>query len=93
MAETPDVDALAAQVLHLVGGPDNVERLTHCWARLRFVLRDDSVADDDALGVLPGVVMVVRQSGQLQVALQSGPLAVHAALVEQLAQVGWQARA
>ncbi|MGN8244265.1 PTS glucose/sucrose transporter subunit IIB [Cellulomonas soli] len=88
MAEVPAVDVLAAQVLRLVGGPANVERLTHCWARLRFVLRDDTVADDAALGALPGVVMVVRQSGQLQVALQGGPLAVHAALAAQLGDTG-----
>ena len=37
---------LAEQVLALVGGTENVETVTHCFSRLRFVLHDDAVADD-----------------------------------------------
>ena len=68
---------LAASIVSLVGGAANVERLTHCAVRLRFVLRDATLADDDALEALPDVVMVLRQSGQVQVALRTGVLAVH----------------
>jgi phosphotransferase system IIB component len=67
-------------VLALVGGADNVAALTHCWARLRFTLRDDAAADDAALAALPGVVMVVRQGGQLHVALRSGVPEAHDAV-------------
>lgn len=68
---------LAGRVLALVGGPGNVERLTHCYSRLRFTLRDDAAADEATLGALPEVVIVVRQGGQLHVALRSGVVAVH----------------
>lgn len=70
----------AADVLALVGGAGNVAAITHCWARLRFTLRDDAAADEVALGALPGVLMVVRQGGQLHVALRSGVVEVHDAV-------------
>jgi phosphotransferase system IIB component len=60
---------LAQRLLERVGGPANVERLTHCMVRLRFVLHDPALADDAALEALPDVLLVVRQSGQLQLAL------------------------
>ena len=67
-------------VLALVGGADNVAALTHCWARLRFTLRDDTAVDEPALTALPGVVMVIRRSGELHVALRSGVTEAHDAV-------------
>ena len=77
-------DDLATSVLALVGGPANVERLTHCVSRLRFVLTDPDQADDAALQSLDGVVMVIRQSGQVQVAVRSGLMDLHAAVAARL---------
>ncbi|NTW41059.1 MAG: PTS transporter subunit EIIB [Cellulomonadaceae bacterium] len=74
-------DGLAARVLTLVGGPGNVAQLTHCYSRLRFALHDDAAADEAALGALPEVAIVIRQGGQLHVALRSGVVAVHDELV------------
>lgn len=55
---------LAEQIVECVGGPANVAEVTHCWTRLRLVLRDDHAADVDALGALEGVVIALRQGGQ-----------------------------
>lgn len=63
---------LAADVVRLVGGPENVEHLTRCWSRLRFVLTDPGLADVAGLEALETVVVVVHQGGQLQVALARG---------------------
>jgi len=63
---------MARRIIELVGGSENVVRVTHCYSRLRFTLRDDGHADDAQLRTLPGVVIVMHQSGQLQVALGSG---------------------
>jgi phosphotransferase system IIB component len=68
------------RLLALVGGAANVADLTHCWARLRFTLHDDTAADDHALEALPGVVMVLRRGGQLQVATRSNVLELHEAV-------------
>ena len=78
--QAPGPDDLAAHLLALVGGPDNVQALTHCWARLRFVLHDPAVPDDDAVTALDEVAIVVRQSGQFQVALRTGLLPTYDAL-------------
>lgn len=68
---------LAVQILTLVGGAGNVQSLTHCISRLRFVLAEPGRAQDAAIESLDGVVMVLRQSGQVQVAVRSGVLELH----------------
>ena len=80
MVGTEDRIPTLREVLDLVGGPGNVQTLTHCWARLRFVLRDPALADDDAVAALDEVAIVVRQSGQFQVALRTGLLPTYDAL-------------
>ena len=51
-----DKKELAARVLELVGGADNVVMATHCITRLRFNLKDDSKADLEALKTLDGAL-------------------------------------
>ena len=47
---------MADEILKHIGGSDNVKNLTHCMTRLRFVLKDDSKADDDAIKNIDGVM-------------------------------------
>lgn len=58
---------LAVKLLDQVGGEGNVSSVKHCMSRLRFVLKDDSLASDDEIKADEGVLGVVRQGGQLQV--------------------------
>ena len=58
---------LAAEILKGVGGLDNVNSLTHCITRLRFKLKDESIAGDDTIGALDGVIQVMHAGGQYQV--------------------------
>ncbi len=62
---------LAATVLNLVGGKDNVIKLTHCATRLRFNLKDESIAQTEELKETPGVMGVVSSGGQYQVIIGS----------------------
>ncbi len=62
-------DALAQDILEHVGGRENVESLVHCITRLRFRLKDESIADDDYLKQREGVVTVVKSGGQYQVVI------------------------
>ena len=62
-------ELLAADIVKLVGGKDNVISLTHCITRLRFRLKDEGKAQDDALKALGGVVTVVKNAGQYQVVI------------------------
>lgn len=62
-------ETLAKEILNYVGGKDNVNSLIHCITRLRFKLKDESIAQDEALKNLEGVVTVMKSAGQYQVVI------------------------
>ncbi|AVQ37477.1 PTS beta-glucoside transporter subunit EIIBCA [Clostridium botulinum] len=62
-----DYKKVGLQVLELVGGTKNVNKLTHCATRLRFELNDKSKVEMKKLEDLPGVISVVDKGGQFQV--------------------------
>ena len=64
-----DWNKLATDVIELVGGSDNITSITHCVTRLRFMLKDESKADDQRIGQLDGVIQVMHASGQYQVVI------------------------
>lgn len=66
MADT-DKRNLAAEILRLVGGSDNVAVATHCITRLRFNLRDESKVDLAVLKKLDGTLGAQVKDGQWQV--------------------------
>ena len=59
----------AIEILQLVGGEANISFVTHCATRLRFVLKDDSLADMNALDKVEGVLKAQHKGGQLQVVI------------------------
>lgn len=68
MSKSNDKDKqLAEQIVKLVGGKENVNSLIHCVTRLRFKLKDESKADDEAIKNLHGVMGVAHAGGQYQV--------------------------
>ncbi|WP_322154235.1 PTS transporter subunit EIIC [Paratractidigestivibacter sp.] len=60
-------DELASQIVDLVGGKENVNSVAHCITRVRFKLKDESKANDDAISALPQVIKVMHANGQYQV--------------------------
>lgn len=72
---------IAEQVLANVGGVENISTALHCMTRLRLVLKDDGLADIEAIKSIPGVLGVVEQGGQLQVVIGQNVPKVHAAVV------------
>lgn len=60
---------LAKEIVKNVGGKENVLGLVHCITRLRFTLKDESVAKDDVLKAMEGVVTVMKSGGQYQVVI------------------------
>ena len=73
---------LAAKILKLVGGKDNVNGLTHCATRLRFNLADESKADTEKLKNTPGVLGVVQSGGQYQIVIGNDVNHVYKPIVE-----------
>lgn len=59
--------SIAEEILKNIGGSDNVKNLTHCMTRLRFVLKDESKANDEGIKNINGVMGLRKQGGQYQV--------------------------
>jgi PTS system beta-glucosides-specific IIC component len=62
-----DYKKLGYDLLPLVGGVDNISKLTHCATRLRFEFCDRSKVDKAAIENTLGVISVVEKGGQFQV--------------------------
>ena len=63
----------AADIVKAVGGPGNIESLTHCATRLRFQLKDASGVDQKTVEAIPGVMGAVPQAGdRFQVVIGGG---------------------
>lgn len=58
-----DYHKLARQIVENVGGQDNIKSVTHCMTRLRFILKDVSKANKDALENIDAVLGVVYAGG------------------------------
>ena len=46
----------ASEIVAAVGGPENIQSLTHCATRLRFELVDGSVVDTATVESINGVM-------------------------------------
>ena len=55
------------RLLDLVGGKENIQAVSHCMTRMRFVLIDPKKADEKAIEELPSVKGTFTQAGQYQV--------------------------
>ena len=75
-----DIHKAAKSILEHVGGSENIKDVSHCFTRLRFVLKDDSKADKQTIERLEGVIQVVISGGQFQVVLGSKVNQVYEAL-------------
>lgn len=49
------------EILDAIGGEDNIQSVVHCSTRLRFVLKDESKADDQKAESINGVLQVVKK--------------------------------
>ena len=68
-----DYNKIAQDILDNVGGKANVKQVTHCFTRLRFILKDESLAKKDVVEHLEGVISVVVSGGQFQVHWKRNP--------------------
>jgi len=64
-----DYKDLGVRVVELVGGENNIESVSHCITRLRFVLKDEKIAKTKEIKETKGVLAVMQQGGQYQVVI------------------------
>lgn len=70
-------ESAAQAIVDAVGGPENIDSLTHCATRLRFQLRDAEEVDSAALDAIDAVMGSVPQAGdRYQVIIGGGVASV-----------------
>lgn len=79
-----DYKKLAYELLPLVGGKENVSKLTHCATRLRFEFYDRNKVDTKAIENTAGVISVVEKGGQFQVVIGNDVPITYRALIDEI---------
>ncbi|MFC3022866.1 PTS transporter subunit EIIB [Vibrio zhugei] len=69
MAAIRDYTQLAKDILHEVGGQDNVSQFSRCATRLRLILNEVPEGAAERIKKMPGVITVVQSGGQFQVVI------------------------
>lgn len=77
-----DQRQLAEEILHSIGGRENIRHVTHCVTRLRFQLKDNQLPATEEIKKLEGVLTVVQQGGQYQVVIGNKVTSVYKELSE-----------
>lgn len=57
-------EELVKFIIKNIGGKNNILNVTHCVTRLRFQLKDESKANDEALKNNSGIITVMHSAGQ-----------------------------
>ncbi|OTO77396.1 MULTISPECIES: beta-glucoside-specific PTS transporter subunit IIABC [unclassified Enterococcus] len=79
-----NIKEVANDILSQVGGKENIDSVTHCVTRLRFVLKDSSIPDKEAVSNIDGVISVIEQGGQYQVVLGDKVNAVYDEIIKKV---------
>jgi len=58
---------VSRSIVQGLGGLENIEAVTHCMTRLRFVVKDGNQINNPVLKAIPGVMGVVHNDAQCQV--------------------------
>lgn len=82
-----DYGRIAANIIENVGGKSNVQNVTHCFTRLRFVLKDENKAKKEIVEHLEGVISVVVAGGQFQVVCGAKVTKIYDEVMKQLGTV------
>lgn len=78
-----DYSKLAEAIISNVGGEKNIISVEHCTTRLRFKLYDESIANDETIKKMDGIVTVMKAGGQYQIVVGTHVPDVYAAVVKQ----------
>lgn len=62
---------ISEEIIANVGGKNNIAGVTHCITRLRFNLKDEGKANDEAFNNMNGVLKILKSGGQYQVVIGS----------------------
>ncbi|MGI2264822.1 beta-glucoside-specific PTS transporter subunit IIABC [Staphylococcus cohnii] len=69
-------------ILKNIGGKDNIQSVTHCATRLRFILNDESLVNESALNESDDIIQAFSKGGQYQVIIGTEVPKVYNELIE-----------
>lgn len=72
------------QIIDFVGGKENINAVVHCMTRLRFTLKDRSLAKTEEIKKMDGVIDVVNNEVSYQVIIGTHVSEVHEELIGML---------
>lgn len=75
-----DFNKIGNEIVANIGGSENVQSLSHCMTRLRFVLKDESKVNKSAVNGIDGVLGSTFGAGQYQVIMGKNLAAAFEAL-------------
>src|SRR5699024_11503501 len=76
--------ALATDLIELVGGEENIDKVIHCVTRLRFYLKNKTIHDKNKIENLNGVMDVVETGGQYQIIVGEAVDEINKKVISQL---------
>lgn len=79
-----DYRKIAEDIIKNVGGKENIESLTHCFTRLRFILKEENRANKPRIEQLEGVISVVEAGGEYQIVCGAKVEHIYDALIQVL---------
>lgn len=80
-----DYAKIAKEVIQAVGGSENIKSAAHCVTRLRLIVADRSLADDEKVGEIDAVKGTFFTAGQYQIIFGTGHVN---RVYEQIIQLG-----
>ncbi len=81
-------EAFNRQIIDFVGGKENISAVVHCMTRLRFTLKDRSIARTEEIKKMDGVIDVVSNDVAYQIIIGTHVSEVHAELISMLGMSG-----
>lgn len=84
--EKPNISysQIATEIIKNVGGKENIKSLIHCITRLRFYLKDESLANDKAIRSIPKVIDIAHGAGQYQVVIGQEVTNIYNEIIKQI---------
>lgn len=73
-------------LIQLVGGKENVQKLTHCATRLRFEFYDKEKVEAEKISKIPEVISVVDKGGQFQIVIGNEVAKVYKVIMGELGE-------
>lgn len=73
----------AKGLVEAVGGAGNITNVSHCATRLRLVLKDNDVFNEDAVNAVSGVKGMIKVGSQQQIIIGKDVIEVYNALIKE----------